>query len=159
MRRTIVVFAMAIFAVHFSNQAQADAFASLQSLRGKWVARQTDANTTVDVIYDVASKDSVITEHFGKELTVFYRDGNKLLLTHFCNVGNQPRLKLQQGGSPDLLEFKFVDATNLSKPDASHVDHITYRFVNKDQMEGTWTWKKGDRFESEQYLMTRISGH
>lgn len=31
---------------------------------------------------------------YSKELSVIYRDGENLLLTHFCNAGNQPRLRL-----------------------------------------------------------------
>ena len=35
-------------------------------------------------------------EQFGKELSVFYRDGRSLLMTHFCNAGSQARLRLRR---------------------------------------------------------------
>lgn len=40
------------------------------------------------------SHDTIAAEKFGKELSVFYRDGQDLVMTHFCNAGNQPRLRL-----------------------------------------------------------------
>ena len=104
--------------------------------------------TTV-MTYDVGSKDSIVTEQFGKELTVIHRDGQDLQMTHFCNAGNQPRLRLKKSRSPGLFEFEMFDITNLRKPDEAHVQKIIYRIVDDKHMELEIVWKKGDSSESE----------
>ena len=111
--------------------------------------------TTV-MTYDVGSKDSIVTEQFGKELTVIHRDGQDLQMTHFCNAGNQPRLRLKKSRSPGLFEFEMFDITNLRKPDKAHVQKIIYRIVDDKHMELEIVWKKGDSSESEKYALTRI---
>ena len=71
--------------------------------------------------YEIGSKGSIVTEQFGKELSVFYRDGQGLLMTHLCNAGNQPRLRLRENGRPGIFEFEMFDITNLQSADADHV--------------------------------------
>lgn len=53
-----------------------------------------------------------MAEQFGRELSVFSMDNGALTLTHFCNVGNQVRLRQRSGTAPDVYEF---DATEVIK--------------------------------------------
>jgi hypothetical protein len=69
-------------------------FEVFQSLKGAWTIRADDKTMPFDMTYAVGSNGTIVTEQFGKELSVFYRDGDSLVITHFCNRGNQPRLKL-----------------------------------------------------------------
>jgi len=133
-----------------------DPLAVLTPLKGKWLAQPADGTKPIEVTYAYASKNTVLTEYFGKELTVFYRDGEQVLLTHFCNVGNQPRLKLNADHIADTLTFEYLDATNLSHPDAAHVNAVTYHFRSADLVDATWTWTKGGVLSSERYLLKRL---
>ena len=48
--------------------------------------------------------------------TVYHLDGQDLMLTHYCSIANQPRMKassVTQNGS--RIEFDFLDITNLIK--------------------------------------------
>ena len=111
------------------------AFEAFKSLKGRWAIQSGGKTITTLMTYDVGSKDSIVTEQFGKELTVIYRDGKDLLMTHFCNAGNQPRLRLKQSRSPGSLEFEMFDITNAKDPDAAHVQKIIYRLVD----DNTWS--------------------
>ena len=85
-------------------------------------------------------------------LSLFYVDGERLLMTHFCPSGNQPRM--QASLSPDLrtISFDFLDATNLPSPQAGHMHHAPYIFSDADHYSQEWTWKqdgKSTTFRSE----------
>ena len=67
-------------------------FEVFQSLKGTWMIRAGDNTLPFDMTYAVGSNGTIVTEQFGKELSVFYRDGDSFVMTHFCNRGNQPRL-------------------------------------------------------------------
>jgi hypothetical protein len=46
----------------------------------------------------------------------------------YCGQGNQPRLRLDAAASTaERLVFRFVDATNLARPGASHLDTLELR--------------------------------
>jgi hypothetical protein len=137
--------------------AESDAaFEAFKNLKGRWAIQSGGKTITTVMTYDVGSKDSIVTEQFGKELSVIYRDGQDLRMTHFCNAGNQPRLKLKQSRSPGLFEFEVFDITNLKSPNEPHVQKIVYRVVDAKHLELEIVWKKGDSEEPEKYALTRI---
>ncbi len=63
-------------------------------------------------------------------LTVYHRDKDALLATHYCPQGNQPRLKLVTGSNDDTIRFDFMDATNLASLDQSHQHMLSFTIVN-----------------------------
>lgn len=88
------------------------AFARLKTLVGEWDGDK------FHVSFKLASNDSVLVETYrsasGKEtLTVFHPDGARVIATHYCAQGNQPRLKLVSSAG-DRFVFEFLDGTNLA---------------------------------------------
>src|SRR5262249_52638303 len=75
------------------NQA---AFAKLQSLAGNWEGTASDGSKS-RVQYEVIAGNSAVVERFvndkmGAEnamVTVYYLDGGRLLLQHYCMAKNQ----------------------------------------------------------------------
>jgi hypothetical protein len=132
------------------------AFQAFKSLKGRWAIQSGGKTIATVMTYDVGSKDSIVTEQFGKELTVIYRDGQDLQMTHFCNAGNQPRLRLKPSRSRGLFEFEMFDITNLRSPNESHVQKIVYRIVDDKHLALEIVWRKGGSEESEKYTLTRL---
>ncbi len=132
-------------------------FQRLATLKGKWEAIPSDGEKSTPVTYDLASKDSVVTEFFGSELTVIYRDGPAIVLTHYCNSGSHPRLRLSNESTPQHVVFEFMDATNLPDTAKAHVHKVSYEFEDATNMVGEWTWKIGEKFEVERYKMKRLA--
>jgi hypothetical protein len=118
-----------------------------KQLAGEWVGTATpqlkDAKE-VHVTYKVTSGGSAVVETLfpGTEhemVTVIHRDGDDLLLTHYCMLGNQPQMKAPATGDGNKVEFKFVRATNLKSDKDMHMHDVTFTFVDKDTLRTEWT--------------------
>ena len=130
-------------------------FEVFQSLKGTWMIRAGDKALPFNMTYDVGSNGTIVTEQFGKELSVFYRDGDSFVMTHFCNRGNQPRLKLKPGSPPGRYEFDMFDITNLKVAPDAHVQRIIYEILDSTHMNLEIIWKKDAGEESEKYALTK----
>jgi len=132
------------------------AFQTFKSLQGKWAIQSGGKTQPIEMTYEVGSKGSIVTEQFGKELSVIYRDGQSLLMTHFCNAGNAPRLRLRDSSQPRVMEFEAFDVTNLKSADAAHVERIIYKIVDDKKMDLEIVWLEGKSEKPEKYTLTKI---
>jgi hypothetical protein len=131
-------------------------FEVFQSLQGQWAISAGDKTLPFQMTYTLGSNGSIVTEQFGKELSVFYNDKGNLLMTHFCNRGNQPRLRLKAGGAAGRYEFDMFDIANLKDPSDDHVRAIIYEIPDPQHIRLEIIWKKRDGEESEKYVLTRL---
>jgi len=88
-------------------------------------------------------------------LSLFYVDGDRLLMTDFCRSGNQPRM--QATISPDVksISFDFLDATNLPSPQSGHMHHALYIFTDADHYSQEWTWMQDGKTTTYRSEMQR----
>src|SRR5260221_2159188 len=120
---TIGLLLLAATSVWAQSDAQ-KALENLKSLVGTWHGKTAKGQPVEDVYSLTAGGTAVMgDDKMGSEemLSLFYVDGNRLLMTHFCPSGNQPRM--QATISPDLktISFDFLDATNLPSPRTGHM--------------------------------------
>ncbi len=72
-------------------------------------------------------------------------DSTRLLCTHYCGAGNQPRLVATSGRlaaspeAPRSITYSFLDATNLPDRGAVHMNGVTFTFHGPDRVDATWT--------------------
>jgi len=122
-------------------------FESMKSLVGKW--RGTSMNgKPATVTYALVSDNSGLMERLvmdgeSEMVTMYYPDGDHLMMTHYCSAHNQPRMRSQTVpvGSKNIT-FDFVDVTNLSAPDAGHMRKLVVTFGDKDHFTQEWTWRE-----------------
>jgi hypothetical protein len=134
-----------------SNGAQA--FEKLKTLAGKWKSR-TATGSVAYLLFETVSNKTALHERFIDEgnpahsnlITVYYRDKDQLMATHFCSMNNQPRLRAVEVSS-DLsrLAFSIIDITNLKTADAAHMYKVTYEFHDQDHITTIWTMRQGGR--------------
>jgi hypothetical protein len=121
-------------------------FERFKKLEGKWLGRSTKGwEETIN--FKTIAKGSVVVENsFDAHpnetmMTMFYLDGDRLMLTHYCVARNQPRLEataFEDEGR--TITFTFRDATNLPSRDKGHMDKAVFRFVDDDHFSSQWTW-------------------
>lgn len=119
------------------------AFDRLCSLVGTW----EDVDKPVTVEYRKTANDSVLVETWTwprtntESLTLYHLDAGKLIATHYCPVGNQPRLRLVSSSGRDTLAFEFVSATNLPDPAVDHCIAFWIRFDDDQTITRSETYE------------------
>jgi hypothetical protein len=141
-----------------TGQAAADpqvdtsvAFERLKTLVGEW---RSDHGTET-LSYELIAGGSALLERDTAPdrpamLTLYHPDGNRLMLTHYCMAGNQPRMLAKSfDAGTDELAFEFLDATNLAGPGVGHMHTVKIRFVADGRIETEWQF-----YEHGQAAMT-----
>jgi len=150
MKRSFPIFLFLIVLLAVSVQAQskaAPAFDKLKAMAGEWQGKASDGSERT-VSYRLASGGSTIIETLKPKdepemISVYHRDGDSLVMTHYCSAGNQPRMRAEVPlGEVKTLDFKFADATNLKKQTDGHINHLTVTFQDKDHVTMVWTWRE-----------------
>jgi hypothetical protein len=138
-----------------------DAYARLQTLVGEWQADTPMGKA--HVTYESIAGGSALVErdtmeHVPPMETTFHMDGGRLLLTHYCDLGNQPRLEARAfDPQTGKLDFRFLDATNLASPTASHMHNASYRFIDANHLSTRWELYENGRQKSvETFEFTRV---
>lgn len=89
-------------------------------------------------------------------VTLYHRDGDALMLTHYCSVGNQPRMRAEAPHSlADALTFSFVDVSNLATPWEGHMHQLTVTFQDDDHIKQAWIWREAGIDTLARFLLTR----
>lgn len=126
-----------------SDDASA-AFGRLKALAGHWESSTSKGKASVT--YQVVSGGTSLLEDVNmpgeKEMiTVYYLDGGRLLLTHYCELGNQPRMAADVfNPSSNTLNFHFLDATGLTGPAAGHMHEVAFKFQSPNEVAQNWTF-------------------
>lgn len=149
------------------NEA-ASALARLRSLAGEWQGtfQWTGARTatgTMNATYYITGNNSAIVENLTVDgvptmTSVYHLDGRDLRMTHYCGAGNQPRLKAQHiDMGKGVVDFDFVDATNLSSPDAPHVTGVGLRLLDDNHMTLNFRFQSGTKESHEEIKLSRVN--
>jgi len=134
-------------------------FEKIKGLVGEWEAREGTAygGRPIRVSYKIVSNGTGVMETYfqvGVDMidmvTVYHLDGDKLMMSHFCAVNNQVRLRAEpvlEAGKD--LRFSFVDATNLSASNKELMNGLVITFQDRDHVTQRWSWRlTNDKGES-----------
>jgi hypothetical protein len=141
--RILIAAALTLAATAALAQTDAQkAFTALKTMPGTWEGKSDMGH--VQVNFKVTSGGSAImSEIVGKEdmISMFNLDGpNRLLLTHYCTMGNQPRMQASVSPDGKTITFTYVDATNLATPDAGHMQTMVLTLVDDNHHTEEWTF-------------------
>jgi hypothetical protein len=149
-----------------AESTSAAALARLAALSGEWEGsvEWTGGRTgrgAMNARYFTTGNGSAVVETLIVDgapamTTVYHTDGPELRMTHYCAARNQPRLKASKIDlAAGILDFAFVDATNLSSPDAPHVTGLTVRFGDEDHVTLTFTFEGSGKPAYERISLQR----
>jgi hypothetical protein len=144
LRMAVCILMMLSTAAVFAESDAQKSFDQLKSLTGSWEGKNSKGEP-VQVSYRVTAGGSALMSeiigHGEDMISMIHFDGaNRLLLTHYCGAGNQPRM--QASASPDgkIITFNFLDATNLDSPQSGHMDHVAIAVLDPNHHTEEWTF-------------------
>lgn len=140
--RSLILTILALAAAAAAQTDAQKAFAALKSMPGTWEGSTPEG--PVQVTFKLTSGGSaVMSEILGKEnmVSMFHMDGpNRLLMTHYCAVGNQPRMLASVSPDGKTFTFTYFDATNLASPDAGHMQRMVLTLFDDNHHTEEWTF-------------------
>jgi hypothetical protein len=120
----IVLLSMLLSVPAFAGTPAQTAFKELSALVGDWEGVYSSGSPH-RVSYKLTANGTVLVETWTmsptrESMTIYALDGDRLLATHYCPQGNQPRLALVEKDGSGKYRFKFLDGTNLQDQNGSH---------------------------------------
>jgi hypothetical protein len=148
MKRTtlaVTTFTLLAAMAAFAQSTGQKSFDTMKSLAGNWEGKDSMGGA-VEVSNRLISGGSTVvseikTNMHGKAedmISMINMDGDRLLLTHYCSAGNQPRMQATLSPDGKSITFTFVDATNLASPDAAHMQSVTFNFIDANHHTEEW---------------------
>jgi hypothetical protein len=136
--------------------AQSDAqktFDKMKALTGEWQGEVT--TSPAEMGHDMAGKAfhvSLRTTSSGNAIlhevtaggmkdnpiTMLYLDGDRLMLTHYCDAGNRPRMVAKSSPDGKTVKFDFLDLAGPTEH--GHMDHAVFTFIDANHHTEDWTY-------------------
>lgn len=120
-------------------------FNDIKALAGNWESVEADPKTKSKetVMYRVMSGGSAVEEVLfpntaHEMVSVYYKDGEKLGLTHYCALGNRPELRAVPSDDKSL-SFDFVPTKGIDPSKDSHIHNMKLTFVSPTKIEHLWS--------------------
>ena len=143
-------------------KAGEDVLARFSALDGDWTADSGSPDLPPSTVsYRTIANGSAVVETVfvdtpSEMVTVIFRDGDRLLMTHYCAARNQPHL-YASSITDDRIAFVTDHVTNHEDPKALYMGAVTWTFVDDDHMSTKWwTFENGKRGEAHVFNLTRV---
>lgn len=131
-------------------------FDAMKALEGNWdgtvvVAEHPEMNNWKGHIsFKVTSMGNALVHEMSGEgrpdhpVTMFYLDSGRLLLTHYCDAGNRPRMAGKLSADGKTVEFEFIDVAGGTE--YGHMHHAVFTLVDANHHIEDWTYMEpGDK--------------
>ena len=143
---SLLVVVAAVHGEEGRERQQGSSLDRFAKLAGEWVGKgiHGDIEHEARIVYKVTSGGSAVVETIDPDgehemITVIHPDGDALLLTHYCMIGNQPQMKAQPKPGDNKVAFEFVKASNMKSDKEMHMHSVTFHFIDKDTLKTEWT--------------------
>jgi hypothetical protein len=150
--------------------AQSDAhrsFDTLKTLAGSWkgtvttLPQQSEAqDKSVQISLRATSMGNALMHEMKVEgrpddpITMLYLDSDRLLLTHYCDAGNRPRMVGTMKPDGKTVEFEFLDVAGGTQH--GHMHHAVFTVVDANHHTEDWTYMMpGDKSVTAHFDLQR----
>jgi len=154
MSLSIVAFAQ----TEAQKSAAQKSFNTLKTLAGNWTGpvkldppqQEMGPGTVMQISLRVTSRGNALVHEmkeagtpddparFDHPLTMLYLDGDRLLLTHYCDAGNRPRMVARTSPDGKTVEFDFLDVAGGTQ--YGHMHHAVFTIIDANHHIEDWTY-------------------
>jgi|SRR5450432_2279818 hypothetical protein len=158
---SVVLLSLSTLAFAQSDAPKSDAqksFDQLKTLAGSWQGPVTTDppqpgmgnGSLTQVSMRVTSRGNSLTHemteagkpddpaHYDHPVTMLYMDGDRLLLTHYCDAGNRPRMVARTSPDGKTVEFDFLDVSGGEQ--YGHMHHALFTIIDANHHIEDWTY-------------------
>jgi len=163
---SVVVLVLSTVAFAQMDAAKTDApksdaqksFDQIKTLAGTWQGAVTTVppmtemgnGSSVQVSMRVTSRGNALVHEmkgagdgddpakYDHPVTMFYLDSDRLLLTHYCDAGNRPRMAARTSADGKTVEFDFVDVAGSLQN--GHMEHAVFTIIDANHHTEDWTY-------------------
>jgi hypothetical protein len=144
-----------------ATQSQTDAqksFTLLKTLAGTWQGQVTTNppmhemgdGALMEATLRVTSRGNALVHEmkaagqaddptkYDHPVTMLYLDDGRLLLTHYCDAGNRPRMAARTSADGKTVEFDFLDVAGGTQN--GHMDHAVFTIIDANHHIEDWTY-------------------
>jgi hypothetical protein len=133
-------------------------FDLLKGMEGNWSGKNQQGDPIQVSFKMTAGGSALMSEIHGhgpeNMITMFHMDGDRLLMTHYCGAGNQPRMKVIASDAKSV-SFEFVDGTNIG-PGDGHMQHVTFSEPDADHHVEEWVFLDHGKEMKELFTLERV---
>jgi hypothetical protein len=141
--------------------AQSDAqkaFEIMKTLAGSWEGSIMGLSTRI-TIRVTSSGNAILHEATApgrpdNPITMFYVDGDRLLLTHYCDSGNRPRMVGRIAPDGKTVDFDFLDVAGSTQ--RGMMNHMVFTMIDANHHSEAATFMfPGNKPMVAQFVLTR----
>ena len=157
LRFVLSVVLLSLSTVAFAQSDAQKSFDKLKTLAGSWEGQVTTVPPAADIegklmqvtLRPTSMGNALMHEMTGAgrpddPITMLYVDDGRLMLTHYCDAGNRPRMAGRVSPDGKTVEFDFLDVAGSTQ--YGHMHHAVFTFVDANHHIEDWTYMKpGDK--------------
>lgn len=135
-------------------------FATMKSLAGEWEGLVTVpempqmSNGKLHVSMRVTSRGHALVHElqeagtpldptkYDHPVSMFYVDGSEVMLVHYCDAGNRPRMTGKMSPDGKIVDFEFKDISGSTE---QHMHHSTFTVIDSNHHVEDWTFMMNDK--------------
>jgi hypothetical protein len=151
LRFMLSVVLLALSTLAFAQSDAQKSFDKLKTLAGSWEGHVTTVPPQADTegkLVQVSLRVTSLGHTLMHEMTIagrpddpitmFVVDGDRLLLTHYCDADNRPRMAGRMSPDGKKVDFDFLDVSgNLQY---GHMQHVTFTIIDANHHTEDWTF-------------------
>jgi hypothetical protein len=144
LRFLLPVFLMSLSTVAFAQSDAQKSFDELKTLAGSWEGtfdgKPMQVSLRVTSMGNALMHEMRIAGRADDPITMLYVDGDRLLLTHYCDAGNRPRMAASMSPDGKTVDFHFVDVANFNDKQGGYMQHAMFTTLDANHHTEDWTF-------------------
>jgi hypothetical protein len=135
---------MGLATLAFAQSEAQKSFTQLKSLAGAWQGtvdgKPMQVSLRVTSMGNALVHEMTMTGRPDDPITMLYLDGDRLLLTHYCDAGNRPRMVATMTPDGKTVDFHFLDVANFNSNQGGYMQQAVFTTLDANHHTEDWTF-------------------